>query len=280
MHLLSGVDYVKFALNHMATPNLRYSTTAQLAQSVGCVGVEFRNDLVKPLFDSESAETVRNTVAETGQRILALAEIKAFNDFSDKRLEEAVHLIEIARGCGAEAISLIPRNDGQAMGHAERNANLQLALREIKPLLEESALLGYIEPLGFEQCSLRLKSEAINAIESVSGEHCFRLIHDTFHHSLSGEAEFFAPMTAIVHISGVTETGLSLIDLRDEHRALVDSDDRIGNIEQLVTLMESGYDGPVSFEPFSPAVHALQNPADAISESIDYIRSALQHTET
>jgi len=271
---------VKFALNHMATPNLGYAYTAQLAQSIGCVGVEYRNDLDKPLFDGDTPETVCKTVAQTDQRILAFAEVKAFNDFSDKRLEEAAHLIDIARRCGAEAVSLIPRNDGLAMGHAERTTNLQLALRELKPLFEESALLGYIEPLGFEQSSLRLKSEAINAIEAISGEQCFRLIHDTFHHTLSGETDFFAPMTAIVHISGVTESGLNLMELRDEHRALVDDQDRLGNIKQLDALLAAGFDGPVSFEPFSPAVHALQDPAGAITDSIDYIRSVVQRIES
>ena len=48
-----------------------------------------------------------------------------------------------------------------------------------------------IEPLGFAESSLRLKREAVEAIDSVGGAHAFRLIHDTFHHAVAGERELF-----------------------------------------------------------------------------------------
>ena len=38
-----------FALNHMTTPNLGWESFLDLAKGLGCVGVEFRNDLKPPL---------------------------------------------------------------------------------------------------------------------------------------------------------------------------------------------------------------------------------------
>ena len=270
---------MKFALNHMATPNLSLSHTVRLAQSIASCGIELRNDLSMPLFDGDTPEAARSIIETTGQRLLALAEVQAFNDVTEKRLDDAAKLIDIAQRCGAEAISLIPRNDGLAMGRAERTANLRTALQEFKPILEDGGLFGYIEPLGFEQCTLRFKAEALDAISATGSEHCYRLIHDTFHHCLSGEANYYADMTAIAHVSGVTQSSLAFTEMRDAHRVLVNDQDRLGNIEQLNALMAAGYDGPISFEPFSPEIHSLSDPATAISESINFIKTSVTSSD-
>jgi 2-keto-myo-inositol isomerase len=39
------------ALNHMTVPNLGYREFLDLAAKLGCVGVEVRNDIARPLFD-------------------------------------------------------------------------------------------------------------------------------------------------------------------------------------------------------------------------------------
>ena len=44
---------LNFALNHMATPRLNSRTFLDLAASLGCIGVELRNDLAdKKLSDA------------------------------------------------------------------------------------------------------------------------------------------------------------------------------------------------------------------------------------
>ena len=40
-----------FALNHMAVPRLGAMAFLDAAKALGCVGLEFRNDLPTPLFD-------------------------------------------------------------------------------------------------------------------------------------------------------------------------------------------------------------------------------------
>lgn len=264
------------ALNHMAAPRLTWSEFLDLAKDLGCVGVEFRNDLEGELFDGARPETVAEAARSRGLRILALAEVKAFDDWSDAKLEEASDLISIAHACGAEKISLIARNDGKGMGETERRANLDLALRELMPLLQQHDLVGLIEPLGFETCALRDKRDAIEAIERVGGRDRFCIVHDTFHHAAAGGGRMFAEYTGIVHVSGVVAPNLKNTDLRDDLRVLVDENDQIGNVEQLSALLDAGYDGPVSFEPFSPEVLRLSNPKDALSKSFAYISKALE----
>jgi 2-keto-myo-inositol isomerase len=266
---------VPFALNHMSAPRLNALAFLELAKSVGCVGVEFRNDLPGPLFDGMAPDVIRDAAAARGLRILALAEVKMFNAWSDTKRAEALALMKIAVACGAEAVSLIPRNDNLGMGNGERQANLRLALRDLKPMLEDHNLTGMVEPLGFEICALRYKSEAVEAIDALNAKGCFKLVHDTFHHHLADEGPIFADYTGIVHVSGVVDPKLSVGEMRDAHRVLVDGRDRLGNIEQIAALHAQGYSGPVSFEPFAKEVHDLADPAAALGQSMEFIRSRL-----
>jgi len=103
----------------------------------------------------------------------------------------------------------------------------------------------------------------------------FKLVHDTFHHHLAGEPALFAEMTGLVHISGVTDEDVRIADMRDLHRVLVDGEDRLDNVGQIRALRSAGCAGPLSFEPFSPAVHELNDPARALADSIAFIRTRL-----
>ena len=123
-------------------------------------------------------------------------------------------------------------------------------------MLTAAGIRGFVEPLGFAECSLRYKEEAIEAIEAVGGADVFRVVHDTFHHHVAGETKIFPKMTGLVHISGVADATATVGTMRDPHRVLVGADDRIGNIEQLRALRAGGYEGPASFEPFATSVHA------------------------
>jgi 2-keto-myo-inositol isomerase len=263
------------ALNHMATPNLSWSDFLDVAKDLGCVGVEFRNDLPGGLFDGAAPEDVGATASAAGLRILALAEVKAFDDWSDAKREEAAALMKIAKSCGAEMVSLIARNDGRGLSDDERQSNLNTSLRELKPLLDKYGLIGLIEPLGFETSGLRDKREAIDAIEALDAAGRFKIVHDTFHHALVGGGPVFPAYTGIVHISGIVDRTLNLSQMRDEHRVLVDENDRIENVRQLEQLLSAGYAGPVSFEPFAAQVHSLTDPRKAIEKSFYYIETKL-----
>ena len=266
---------MEFALNHMACPFMGVSEVLDIAAHLGCVGVELRNDLQIPLFDGLGAQATGDTARQSGLRLLALAEISSFNIPSKATIAKAEALIDQAKVSGAEAISLIPRNDGQGTGNGERQASLRLSLEALKPLLKDADIRGFIEPLGFVSSSLRSKREAVEAITAVDGAQNFRIIHDTFHHHLAGETDVFPEMTGIVHISGADDHRVSMGDLRDAHRGLVGPQDRLGNIAQIKSLLAGGYSGPFSFEPFAEDIHAMESPQDAIAESMEFIRSYL-----
>jgi 2-keto-myo-inositol isomerase len=264
----------QFALNHMTVARLSFRDLVVLSQSLGCVGIEVRNDLPQPLFDGMDPAEAGAVIRENGLRLLAVAEVKRFNDWSADKETEALALMKIAKAAGAEAVSLIPRNDNLGMGNGERQAALRVALKALKPMLEDHGLTGMVEPLGFEICALRYKAEAVDGIEAVGGKGRFKLVHDTFHHTLAHGGPIFPEHTGIVHISGVVDQTVGVADMRDPHRVLVTAGDRLGNVDQIVALQKAGWSGPCSFEAFSPVTHALTDPASALKDSMEYIARA------
>jgi 2-keto-myo-inositol isomerase len=68
---------------------------------------------------------------------------------------------------------------------------------------------------------------------------------------------------------------LRIDQMEDEHRVLVDEKDRLGNIAQIAALLEAGFDGPISYECFSPVTHAISDPYPEIKRSFDFISSQL-----
>lgn len=44
---------------------------------------------------------------------------------------------------------------------------------------------------------------------------------------------------------------------------------------QIRALLDAGYDGPISYECFSPVTHALGDPESAIRKSFEFISSQL-----
>ncbi|MDO9414940.1 TIM barrel protein [Pararhizobium sp.] len=264
---------LSFALNHMAAPSLPLGEFFALAKSLGTCAVEIRNDLAgNAIIDGTPAATVRSEAEAQGITIISINALQRFNEWSDVRAAEALDLITYARDCGAKALVLVPKNDGTGTEDGTRQANLREALTALKPMLTENGIIGLVEPLGFEMCSLRSKREAAEAIAAVGGEGTFKLVHDTFHHHLAGESDIFPALTGLVHISGVSDTDVSVSDMRDPHRVLVDDSDRLDNVGQIRALLAAGFTGLFSFEPFSSAVHDLDDPETALADSIAYIK--------
>ena len=265
-------EHMEFALNHITTPNMNTRTFLTAAKELGCVGVELRNDLETPLFSGEPACSIKAFALQIGLRILALGQVYPFNDWSEDRETETKRLIDAAKACGAEFISLIPQNDGLHTAGRRGMKNLRHALRQIEGLLEGTGVVGLIEPLGFQQASLRSKAEAIEAIEAVSSRARFQLVHDTFHHILAGEDQVFPEWTGIVHISGVADKSLRFDQMEDQHRGLVGAEDQLGNIGQIDSLISLGYRGAFSMEAFSPRVQNLSDPRGAIRNSFNFLK--------
>jgi 2-keto-myo-inositol isomerase len=270
-----------FALNHMAAPGLDCRRFLDLAASLGCIGVELRNDLADKklsdaaFFDGEAPAVIGACARAKGLRLLGLSEAYGFNSWSGAMRNKVQLLIDQAVESGAETISLIPRNDAPKWSVSERIGALREALREILPMLEKAGMAALIEPLGFVSSSLRSKAETVEAIEAVGGAGRFKLVHDTFHHYLAGGGAMFPEHTGIVHISGVIDPALKPADMQDSHRILVDARDRMGNVDQIRQLLDAGYAGAFSYEPFSPDVHAMADPGAALAESMAFIEKGV-----
>ena len=265
-HLLS------FALNHVVAPRRSFPELVALARALGLDQVEIRNDLDGvALKDGTPPERIRDEAAAGPVRILAINALQRFNDWTPARAAEARALARYAAACGAAALVLCPALDnGYRRPASERQEQLRAALAGLAPILAEAGILGLIEPLGFAESSLRLKGEAVEAIEDIGQDERFRLVHDTFHHYLAGEVRMFPEWTGIVHISGVDDASLPLDRLRDEHRGLVGPDDVLGNIGQIVALTE-GYSGAYSFEAFAASLHGSRDLAGALEASMHLI---------
>jgi 2-keto-myo-inositol isomerase len=274
-------ERISFALNHITVPGLDSRGFIDLAASLGCGGVELRNDLAdkglttRDFFDGEPPAAIGEYARGKGVRLLGLSEAYGFNRWSEPMKEKVQILIAQAKEAGAQSISLIPSNDGATESAEKRLADLRTALSAILPILEEADLIALVEPLGFTTSSLRLKREAVEAIGAVNGNDRFRLVHDTFHHFLAGESEYFPAQTGIVHISGVVDPTLTADEMQDGHRILVNSFDRLQNVEQIKALRAMGYRGAYSFEPFAAAVHSDPVIESSLRKSMQYIEAAL-----
>jgi 2-keto-myo-inositol isomerase len=256
----------------MAAPQLSLREFFALARQLGIADVEIRNDIAgQGIADGTPAAEVERLAAESGVRIATINALQRFNNWTADRAREARTLIDYCRDCGAAALILVPTNDGAPATDAERARDLRQALEGLAPLLREAGILGLVEPLGFETCSLRSKREAAEAIAATGTSGTFKLAHDTFHHALAGEPELFAELTGLVHISGVENPAIAVRDMRDAHRVLVTRYDRIGNLAQIRALLEAGYAGLFSFEPFAAELRAVPDPAPMIRESMAMI---------
>ena len=262
-------------LNHMTLPRKSGRELVAMAASIGCAGIELRNDLDVPLFDNETPESFANRVNAAGLQIFALAEVTAFNVDPHEKLVDVTRLIETAARCGAAGVALIPQVSPKQITRAQQRVLLRDALTVLQPVLEDHGVIGLIEPLGFIQSTLRHKADVSGVLADIRHPACFAMIHDTFHHHLSGDTQIYPELTALLHISGVADRDISTNAMTDAHRGLVFGDDRLGNIAQLRAFAEAGFDGPASFEAFAPEIHQMTDPTATLAGSIAFMTSQL-----
>ena len=261
---------MRFALNHIAAPTLSLPDFFATARDLGVTEVEIRNDLPDVL-SQWRPEDVKAEAQKAGVTIVSINALYPFNVWGGDLPARAEAMADYAAACGAKALVMCPLNDGTPVGFD----SLVGALTAMKTILDTRGLTGLVEPLGFPISSLRTNAEAIRAIEAAGGTGTYKLLHDTFHHHLAGETEVFPDWTDLVHISGVTDPDVAVGDMLDAHRVLVDDADRLENLSQIRALLDAGYDGPFSFEPFATEVHEAADPKGAIKASMAFVSAEL-----
>jgi 2-keto-myo-inositol isomerase len=263
---------MQFALNHMVAPRLGYAEFFDLALRMGVNAVEIRNDIPVSLMGTKNAKMIGKMAKDKGITIININGLQRWNQWNKKKADEANRLAEYIALAGGKNLILVPTNDTKFKpAHEARLEGLRVALDGLKSILKDHGLIGCVEPLGFVECSLRLKSEALAAIDAVGGAKRFKLTHDTFHHYVAGEKQIFADRTGLIHVSGVTDKKHTAATMRDPQRVMVDANDMIDNRGQVRALIAAGYKGYVSFEPFSAEVHKSKQIAREIARSMDYL---------
>lgn len=271
----------QFCLNRIACPRLELPEFLLLAAETGCLRVELRNDLPgRGIIDGLDPDRVRGLAEDLGVEIVAVNALQRFNlaPLLPRLLAELKSLAALCGRIGCGGIVLCPNNDGADHRDARQSYDDTVAaLRAFAPLLEAEGLTGYIEPLGFPESSL---CSLVTVMEAIHDTGCggYKALHDTFHHYLgpdSGEMladSYDIACTGLVHVSGV-EAPLPPQAFRDEHRVLPGPGDRLQSRRQLELLDGLGYAGPVSLEPFSAAVQALEPPAlkTALASAFAYL---------
>jgi 2-keto-myo-inositol isomerase len=241
--------------------------------NLGVDAVEFRNDLEGvEMKDGTPGSKVREVATQHGLKVLSINALYPFDLWDDERSAQAETLARFARDCGAPALVMCPYNShDDQRSEGERHSDLLKALKGMRPILQNHGLIGHVEPLGFPQCSLRLKRPALDAIAEIGAESTFNLMHDTFHHYLASDPDYFPARTGLVQISGVEDASVPVSELLDGHRVLVGQADVLRNAEQIRALIDGGYGGYFSFEPFAKEIQELRDPESALRASMDYL---------
>jgi 2-keto-myo-inositol isomerase len=277
------IDIKRFSLNRIISPSLELGEFYAFASSVGLRKVELRNDIggKDPVDGLRPAEAAR-IAADHDIEVITINALQKFNlaTARAKASEELQALLELSRAIRCKAVVLCPNNDpADGRDAARRLGETVEALAAFGPSFEDAGILGYVEPLGFGISSLASLVTAQDAIRE-SGFACYRIVLDTFHHYIGpddsgilGKA-YSVASTGLVHVSGV-EASIATGDYRDEHRVLAGPADRMKSKEQIRKLVDSGYEGDISFEPFSPAVQKLSKVelAQAVGKSLEYLRA-------
>ena len=271
----------RFSLNRIIYPNLKLEDFYIFIKDLGLDKIELRNDLPGgKIIDNYAPRQLKELSKKYGVEILTINALQKFNlaTILPETIKELKKLINLSLSIGCKAIVLCPNNDvNDKRGSEEIFEETVKALKSFGPLFQDSGMQVYLEPLGFEECSLRSIVIAMKAIQE-SGYPVYKIVHDTFHHHIGPDTfdtiknDYDISYTGLVHISGV-EYNIPVYEYRDNHRILVTAQDRLQTKEQIELLLKLGYAGNISFEPFSKKVQEMEieKIKSAIDHSIEYI---------
>ena len=271
----------KFSLNRIIYPKLKLENFFKFAKDLDLNKIELRNDLPGgKIIDGYTPGQLKKLSKKYGVEILTINALQKFNlgAILPDTIKELKKLINLSLSIGCKAIVLCPNNDvNDKRNSREIFEETVKALKSFGPLFQDSGMQGYLEPLGFEECSLRSIVTAMKAIRE-SGYPVYKTVHDTFHHHIGPdtfdtiENDYDISYTGLVHISGV-ECNISVEEYRDNHRVLVTKQDRLQTKEQIILLLKLGYKGNISFEPFSETIQEMEikKIKPAINHSIEYV---------
>lgn len=269
---------IAFALNRTCAPQLALADFIALAQSVGVQAVEIRNDIEgREFHDGSPAAEVKARLQDAGLAVASVNALQRFNEWTPDRATEAKAIIAYAAALGAPGVVLCPvHNEDHGWTGAEAERNLRDGLRQLRPILLEHGVTGYVEPLGMKGSTMKRQDMAVAAVSDVDGWDAYQLCYDTFQFFRCGDTRLMPERIGLAHMSGIARTDLAPGDLTEPDRGLIFVNDRVGNISQLRDLRQTGYRGFISMEPFSPEVQRDPDLAGHLRASLEFVASLLQ----
>lgn len=275
------IERKRFALNRIICPSLGLEDFFRFTADLGISKVEVRNDLPgRQIIDGMPPAKAAEMAQRYGIRIISINALQKFNlrAVEAGKLSELGTLLELADVLQCAGVVMCPNNDRNDHRSADvRQEETVSALKAFGPSFVKQGLRGWVEPLGFRESSLSSIFDAAKAIAHC-GFDCYRIVYDTFHHSLGPDAgrdagtELAASGAGLIHVSGV-ESPIDREGWRDEHRVLPSPADRSASKEQVARMLSLGYAGDISFEPFSVEVQRMSRDAlaAALRRSIEYL---------
>ena len=265
------MNSISFALNQILFPDAPFENFISFSKKLNVKAIEIRNDIKTNLIEENDPIKIKNICEENSIKILSINALQKFNLWNKDREKELIFLCKYADKANIDSIVLVPLNDGSINSEKEQMQLLEQSLKNILKIINDFDLFGLVEPLGFSHSSLRFKSLAVKVINSLQSNK-LKIVHDTFHHALAGENEFFPSLIGLVHISGVSNTYKN-IKLLDSHRSIIDEKDMLENIKQIKKLCNSNYKSFFSLEPFSNTLMREKNIFKIVKNSFNYIDS-------
>ena len=269
---------ISLAINQMIMPNSSFEEFITLAKKLNVKAIEIRNDIATNLIEENKPNQIKKICEENSIEILTINALQKFNIWNEERTKELIKLCDYASQTGIKAIVLVPLNDNSINNEKDQEKLLENSLNNIEKILQNYDLSCLVEPLGFKQSSLRKKSNAVNIIKSLDTNK-IKILHDTFHHSLSGEKDIYPDLTGLIHISGTSKNYIKNYvenTLTDDHRSIIDESDILDNVKQLNEFLNYGYEGFFSFEPFSNSLIQSDNIFESTKKSFDFIKSQIK----
>jgi 2-keto-myo-inositol isomerase len=269
---------IRFALNRTCAPQMSLAEFISLAGSVGVSAVEIRNDIAGREFaDGTPATELRARLDAAGLSVASVNALQRFNEWTAERAKEAEAIISYAAALGAPGVVLCPvHNDGHGWTDAQAEVNLRVGLRQLRLILLDYGIKGYVEPLGMSGSTMKRQEMAVAAISDVDGWDVYQLCYDTFQFFRCADTRLYPDRIGLAHMSGIARTDLPPSALTEPDRGLIFLGDRVGNIAQLRALQAAGYVGFVSMEPFSPEVQHDPDLAAHLRASLEYVATLLK----
>ncbi|MCO6543340.1 MAG: TIM barrel protein [Lactobacillus sp.] len=253
----------RFCLNRKAAPAISLDKTISLVASLGIKNIELRNDLYgipdnSSILDKMSELDVKRVLEDNDVSVETINAVGNMDrrDMIDDNLASLTEMLDMTKDLQLKNIIFCPvRSKDDVRSARQRQEDAIANIKDYSQLLKKYNVNGLIEPLGFEDSTLRFPWEGQFIIDQ-AGVDNFKLVADTFHYYLANvtdddfDNKVDVAYIGLVHLSSVMNNK-SRRYLDDQDRYMLDEADIMNSIHIAHNIENAGYHGLYAFEPFS-----------------------------